>query len=216
MVLTKDQNKENHITITGVISSNFKFSHSHYSQKHYLAEVSIKRMSGSYDLLPIMCMEKGIDLSTDYTGRKITAEGIIKTYNIREDGKSKLKIFIDCKKHQIVSNEIPDRNEGILQGYLCKKPIYRMTPRGKTIADILVAVNRSHGRSDYIPGICWGGMADFIKDKEVGKKFTMAGRLQSRPYEKRTEDATVIKNAYEFSIMKIEEICHGNCFLATE
>ena len=162
-------------------------------------------------------------------GSKIIVKGQFRSYNSYENEKNKLILTVfakdiifeeDVDKEEIVSEEnkkVPVSNEVVLAGYICKKPIYRQTPFGREIADILLAVNRAYNKSDYIPSIAWGRTARFCQNLPTGTEVRIIGRVQSRKYEKKYEDGTVEeKVAYEVSISSLEVTNRDNEFIKKE
>ena len=182
----------------------------------YLFNLEIPRLSGNADVIPITISERLIanfELSID---KKVVVEGQFRSYNSYENERSKLVLTVfakeitECKEEEQEEVENPKEkvsNEVVLKGYICKKPIYRQTPFGREIADILLAVNRAYNKSDYIPCIAWGRNARFCENMEVGTEVKIVGRVQSRIYEKKFEDGTVEQRvAYEVSIGSLEVI----------
>ncbi len=203
-------NENNIVTVGGIIVSEPEFSHEIYDEKFYKFNIEIKRLSESSDILPIIVSERLLDLDTLKLGKIVNVEGQFRSYNQINDGKSKLILSIFAK--EITEKE--DSQEGILTlndatitGYICKTPIYRKTPLGRDICDILLAVNRTYKKSDYIPCILWGRNAKFCEKIPVGTRVKVSGRIQSRKYEKKYEDGTSKEmTAYEISVAKFSLI----------
>ena len=169
--------------------SDFTFSHEIYGEGFYMVDVSVERLSDSIDIIPLMVSERLLDVNGDYKGMYIVVNGQFRSYNRHEERKNKL----------VLSNQI------FLDGYICKEPIYRKTPLGREIADLLLAVNRPYGKSDYIPCICWGRNARFASNFEVGARCAVWGRIQSREYMKKISEEQLEKRvAYEVSVSKLE------------
>ena len=194
----------------GEIASEFEFSHEVFGEGFYMLELLVKRLSDSFDRIPVMISERLIDVTKDYRGEFIQISGQFRSYNRHEEKKNRLvlsvfareAVFADATDDKIKSNQI------FLDGFICKPPVYRKTPLGREIADMLVAVNRPYGKSDYIPCISWGRNARFAANFEVGSRVQIWGRIQSREYVKRLEDdRTEKRTAYEVSVSKLEEIC---------
>lgn len=165
--------------------------------------VLVKRLSGQGDLLPVTVSERLIADKDLKPGVTINAFGQFRSYNKLVDGKSKLMLTVFVRE---LLDDAPVKNPNniVLSGYVCKLPVYRTTPFNREIADILIAVNRSYNKSDYIPCIAWGRNARFAKNLAVGEKIAIAGRIQSREYQKRiTDDDIKIMTAYEVSISKL-------------
>ena len=204
--------ENNRVCIIGEIVSEFTFSHEVFGEGFYIANVSVNRLSDMVDVIPLMISERLIDVTKDYRGMKIEVAGQFRSYNRHEGTKNKLVLSIFVRELRFLEDdEMPEEqsksNQIFLDGYVCKPPIYRKTPLGREIADILVAVNRPYGKSDYIPCIAWGRNARFCQNLEVGAQVKIIGRVQSRQYEKKYEDGTSeMKVAYEVSICSLELI----------
>ena len=203
----------NHITLVGKVTSEKRFSHEIYGEKFYIFDLSIPRLSGNADNIPITISERLLPENELPIDSKISVEGQFRSYNSYQGEKNRLILTVFAKEITFIENqeeEIPvgkdiTTNEVVLDGYICKKPIYRKTPFGREIADILVAVNRAYNKSDYIPCITWGRNARFCEDMPIGTELKLVGRVQSRPYEKKHEDGTVeTRIAYEVSISSLE------------
>ena len=205
----------NHITLVGKITDEKKFSHEIYGEKFYTFDLSVPRLSGNADIIPVTISErlfKDEDLVID---KKIKITGQFRSYNSYENEKNRLILtvfakdieFLENQEEEIVASKDLISNEVVLIGYICKQPIYRQTPFGREIADILLAVNRAYNKSDYIPCITWGRNARYCSKMPVGTEVKVIGRVQSRAYEKKHEDGTVEqKVAYEVSISNLEVI----------
>ena len=205
-----------------------QFSHEIYGERFYLFDLSIPRLSGNADIIPVTVSERLINDEMMQIGTKLLIKGQFRSYNSYENEKNRLILTVFAKDiekieenaqenveneegNETTSNEFAKKdsitNEVVLVGYICKKPIYRQTPFGREIADILLAVNRAYNKSDYIPSIAWGRNARFCQNLEVGTEVKIVGRIQSRNYEKKYEDGTVVKKvAYEVSIGSLEVI----------
>ena len=199
--------ENNYLVLIGKIISDKTFSHEIYGESFYVFNLEVPRLSGNEDIIPITISERLIANFDLTIGRKVVIEGQFRSYNSYENEKNRLvltvfaKDIIDYKEEQEenVSNEV------VLNGYVCKKPIYRKTPFGREISDILLAVNRAYNKSDYIPCIAWGRNARFCENVAVGTEVRIVGRVQSREYEKKHEDGTVEKKvAYEVSVASLE------------
>ena len=193
----------NRVFISGEIVSDAVFSHEVYGEGFYEMTVSVKRLSGSSDELPVTVSERLIEEKSLKKGAGLKAYGQFRSYNKLVDGKSKLMLTVFVK--EVVDDaEVKNPNEIVLIGHICKPPVYRTTPFNREIADILVAVNRSYNKSDYIPCIAWGRNARFAKTLSVGEKIAVTGRVQSREYQKKISEYDVrILTAYEVSISKL-------------
>ena len=195
--------KNNKVFISGEIVSDAEFSHEGYGEGFYEMNVLVKRLSGQGDILPVTVSERLINSGALKVGSIVNALGQFRSYNKLVDGKSKLMLTVFVRE---LLDDAPVRNPNsiVLSGYICKPPIYRTTPFNREIADILIAVNRSYNKSDYIPCIAWGRNARFAKNLGVGEKIAISGRIQSREYQKRiTDDNVKTLTAYEVSISKL-------------
>ena len=210
--------ENNYLTLVGKVTGEKKFSHEIYGERFFTFNLSIPRLSGNADIIPVTTSERLINDEMLTEGKKLLIKGQFRSYNSYENEKNKLVLTVFAKDVQEVEenetseeNEIVKKemttNEVVLIGYVCKKPIYRQTPFGREIADLLLAVNRAYNKSDYIPTIAWGRNARFCQNLEVGTQVKIVGRVQSRMYEKKYEDGTVEqKIAYEVSICSLELI----------
>ena len=200
--------ENNQVTITGKVATEFSFSHEVFGEGFYMVEVEVKRLSNSEDRIPLMISERLIDVTQDYTGEYIMVHGQFRSYNRHEEQKNRLVLSVFVREISFMEEE-PDgtkTNSIWLDGYICKEPIYRKTPLGREIADLLLAVNRPYGKSDYIPCICWGRNARYASGFEVGEHVQLLGRIQSREYVKRISDTETEKRvAYEVSVSKLEK-----------
>lgn len=201
--------KNNQVEIMGEIISGFSFSHEVYGEGFYMMDISVKRLSDSYDIIPVMVSERLIDVTQDYEGKYIQIFGQFRSYNQHEDKKNRLVLSVFAREVEFVEDddETMKNNAIFLDGYICKLPVYRKTPLGREIADLLIAVNRPYGKSDYIPCVAWGRNARFASSFEVGDRILICGRIQSREYKKRiSENEFETRTAYEVSISKMEEV----------
>ena len=207
--------ENNHIILVGKVTSEKRFSHEIYGEKFYIFDLSVPRLSGNADIIPITISERLMVNEELPVNTKITVEGQFRSYNSYTEGKNKLILTVFAKNVTLLEdqeNEVEARkdfisNEVTLIGYICKKPVYRQTPFGREIADILLAVNRAYSKSDYIPCIAWGRTARFCENMEVGTEVKIVGRVQSRQYEKKYEDGRIEnKVAYEVSIGSLEVV----------
>lgn len=202
--------ENNRVCIIGEIVSEFTFSHEVFGEGFYIANVSVNRLSDMVDVIPLMISERLIDVNKDYRGMKIEVAGQFRSYNRHEGTKNKLVLSIFVRELRFIEeDEMPEEqsksNQIFLDGFVCKPPIYRKTPLGREIADVLVAVNRPYGKSDYIPCIAWGRNARFAGGLEVGSHLQVSGRVQSREYTKKIgEDEVERRVAYEVSVSKID------------
>lgn len=200
--------KNNQVTLSGEIVSNFEFSHEVYGEGFYTAMLASERKSGQKDIIPIMVSDRLIDVKADWAGRFVKISGQFRSYNKHEENKNRLilSVFVTRFEEWEEDGTIrpSDENHISIDGYICKPTNYRKTPLGREIADILLAVNRPYGKSDYIPCICWGRNARFAGGLEVGTRLQIEGRIQSREYQKRISDVEYeTRIAYEVSVSKL-------------
>lgn len=200
--------ENNQVSLIGTIETEFEFSHEVYGEGFYLAEVSVKRLSDSLDNIPLMVSERLINVHESHVGETIHAIGQFRSYNRHEEKKNRLILSVFVRELDFVNDEDAQKtNQIFLDGYICKTPVYRKTPLGREIADLLIAVNRPYGKSDYIPCICWGRNARFASNFTVGGHVQVWGRIQSREYMKKVEENDAVKRtAYEVSVSKLEYI----------
>lgn len=199
--------ENNQVTICGEIVSGFTFSHEFYGERFYLVDVQVARLSEIFDIIPVMVSERSIDVNENLIGVIIKVEGQFRSYNSHENEKYRLILSVFAQTVEFVEKvgKNAEANKVFLDGYICKAPVYRKTPSGREITDLLLAVNRPYGKSDYIPCICWGRNADYVSGFEVGTRLGIYGRIQSREYAKKLEDGSMEnKVAYEVSVSKLE------------
>jgi len=199
--------ENNQVSIVGEIISDFQYSHEVYGEGFYMVEVAVSRLSNFSDYIPLMISERLIDTSQSYIGQKVYVTGQFRSYNRHEELKNRLVLSVFVREIEFIEEETEEMksNQILLDGYICKDPIYRKTPLGREIADLLVAVNRSYGKSDYIPCICWGRNARFANTFKVGTRCELWGRIQSREYMKKiSEEESEKRIAYEVSVSKLE------------
>ena len=198
----------NKVSMVGEIASEFTFSHEVFGEGFYMVDVAVNRLSGQVDTIPLMVSENMIDVHKDYTGHTVECTGQFRSHNQHEGIRSRLKLSVFVRELHLTSPAPMDctkNNQIFLDGYICKPPIYRKTPLGREIADILLAVNRPYGKSDYIPCISWGRNARYASGFEVGARVRIWGRVQSREYTKKLSETECEKRiAYEVSISKLE------------
>lgn len=199
----------NQVTISGEIVSSFTFSHEIFGEGFYMIDVQVDRLSDRYDIIPVMVSERLVDVSQSLEGYLVRVSGQFRSYNRHEESRNRLVLSVFAREIEFVDDiaESSKTNQIFLDGYICKAPIYRKTPLGREIADLLLAVNRPYGKSDYIPCICWGRNARYAESLQVGDRIEVEGRIQSRTYVKRIDEETVEKRvAYEVSVSKIGQI----------
>ena len=202
--------ENNMVTISGKIVSNAEFSHEVYGEGFYFFILEVPRLSDSSDKIPVTVSERLIDRQKLEIGKVIEVEGQFRSYNnFNNNQGNRLILTVFAIDINFLEDEkkIKNPNQIFLNGYVCKKPIYRTTPFGREITDILLAVNRPYNKSDYIPCISWGRNARYSEGLVVGDNIKVWGRIQSREYQKKAESGDVIvKTAFEISVSKMEII----------
>ena len=197
----------NQVTIAGEIMGGFTFSHDVFGEGFYMMDIAVGRLSDSKDIIPVMVSDRLMDVKQDYTGAYVVIDGQFRSYNRQEESRTRLVLSVFSREIQILeelSGEVHP-NYIFLDGYVCKPPIYRKTPLGREICDLLLAVNRPYGKSDYIPCICWGRNARFAEGFQVGEHIQLSGRIQSREYQKKISETEFEKRtAYEVSVGRVE------------
>lgn len=196
--------ENNNITISGKIVSDLELSHEVYNEKFYKFYIKSERLSNQEDILPVIISERMINLDELEENKNIRIDGQFRSYNEQRENGNKLVLSIFVKGIEFIPDDDSlTQNDANFIGYVCKNPIYRKTPLGREIADVLIAVNRTYKKSDYIPCILWGRNAKYCENLEVGTKVKVNGRIQSRNYEKKLDENNIIKKtAYEVSVSK--------------
>lgn len=206
--------ENNRVHVNGKIVSGTRYSHEAFGESFYLMDISVKRGSGYVDIMPLMVSGRLLDTGVDHTGAVVSVEGQFRSYNCHEGKRDRLVLSIFVQEVGFLDREPEssrEDNQILLKGFICKAPVYRNTPLGREVADILLAVNRMYGKSDYIPCIAWGKNARMAGKLGVGQCISIQGRVQSREYRKQlSEERSEIRVAYEVSasMLKVEA---GNC-----
>jgi len=215
--LTNNLHETNIVEVTGKIVSPIEFSHEMYGEGFYNFYLEVPRLSETVDVLPITISERLIVNLDLKEGKYVKIFGQLRSYNRYVDGASKLVLTIFSRDIKLledekeIKEELKSPNEIFLDGYICKPPVYRTTPFGREISDLLLAVNRAYNKSDYIPCIAWGRNARFCDNILVGDHLKIWGRIQSREYQKKIkENEYETRVAYEVSISKLEYIANDN------
>ncbi|HIW48941.1 MAG TPA: single-stranded DNA-binding protein [Firmicutes bacterium] len=190
----------NQIMVSGSVAEPCRFSHRVYGESFYEFLLVTNRLSGTSDHLPVLFSARVSTLPK--VGEHVSVTGQIRSCNRMENGKNRLILRVFAKNIAFGTQE--DSNEVFLQGHLCKMPVHRVTPFGREICDVLLAVNRNFGKSDYIPCIFWGRNAQLAAEKEIGSLLKVWGRMQSRMYQKRLETGVEERTAYEVSASRVE------------
>lgn len=197
--------ESNNVTVYGTVTSKPEFSHEMYGEGFYTVYLEVPRLSDISDTLPVTISERlvlGLNIDVDST---LLVEGQLRSYNKYQEGNNKLILTVFARNLKPLEQEVKNPNQIYLDGYICKKPIYRTTPFGREITDMLLAVNRPYNKSDYIPCIAWGRNARFSENLKVGDRIRVWGRIQSRNYQKKvSEEEVITRTAYEVSISKME------------
>lgn len=201
--------ENNEVILIGKVVSGIKFSHKVYGEGFYTFELEVPRLSNSSDVLPVTISERILPATSNIQGKILEVVGQFRSYNQYEEGKNRLvlTVFILEAKEVTSADLAKNKNYIYLNGYVCKKPVYRTTPFGREITDLLLAVNRSYHKSDYIPCITWGRNARYAQNLVIGDHIQVWGRIQSRLYQKKLETGdSITKTAYEISIGKMETV----------
>lgn len=203
--------KENEIILHGRAAQSARPSHSNHGQTFWTFPLTVRRLSGTEDRLNVLAGEGVLDPAALSPGDEVTVRGEVRSFNNRSGQGSRLVITVLAR--QVVHQPGEDDNRLVLTGALCKPPICRRTPLGRDICDLMLAVSRRYGRSDYLPCISWGSLAQRCGCLDVGDTVRLEGRLQSRTYLKRLEDTEEERTAFEVSVMSMElgeETAGGN------
>lgn len=202
--------ESNNVTVYGTVTSKPEFSHEMYGEGFYTVYLEVPRLSEVSDILPVTISERLVLGLTIDVGTTLLVEGQLRSYNKYQDGNNKLILTVFARNIKASEQDIKNPNQIYLDGYICKKPVYRTTPFGREITDMLLAVNRPYNKSDYIPCIAWGRNARYSENLKVGDRIKIWGRIQSRQYQKKiSENEVVTRTAYEVSISKME-VCGSN------
>jgi primosomal replication protein N len=195
---------DNLVILEGHFISEPKFSHELFGEEFYTAEFCVNRLSDSKDILNLTLASRFLDQMEELKGCYARITGQLRSYNKIMEARNKLLLTVFVRYLEFPEVKADEPNTIVLSGYVCKTPIYRMTPFGREITDLLIAVNRHFNKTDYIPVIAWGRNAKFAKSMTVGDKVRIEGRLQSRVYTKTHADGSIEeKVAYEVSSSSI-------------
>ena len=200
--------ENNHAQVVGRVEDELKLSHEIYGEKFYVFTLGIPRLSGTNDNVKIMVSDRLLADMELAKGDLIEVSGQFRSYNDYENGDNRLVLTVFAKDiHRCEEDKGKNPNSLYLNGFICKEPIYRTTPFGREITDLLLAVNRSYNKSDYIPVIAWGRNARYCKNINIGDNIKVWGRIQSRIYQKHISEEEVIeKTAYEVSVSRMEMV----------
>lgn len=195
--------ENNTAKILGCVASEFIFSHEVNSERFYKVMVTVERESGNSDTLPVLISERLMDVKQDLTGEYLYVEGQIRSCNLPDGDKKRLVLSLFALD-AYTTDSVEPMNQVYLEGTICNHPTYRETPLGRKISDVILAVNRPYGKSDYIPCVVWGRNANVPFNLGQGGHIAVYGRFQSREYTKTIDDVSEVKTAYEVSVMKLE------------
>lgn len=194
--------QNNQVILLGYMADAFTFSHSVTEENFFTFTLEVERTSGTKDYLPIMISEKLIDKNESYMNKPVCVVGQFRSYNKKTEGATRIMLHIFAMDFYVTEDD-PYINEAYFSGYICKNPTYRTTPLGRQISDVMIAVPRKCGKSDYIPCVIWGRDAVCVSRMDIGTQITVSGRIQSREYQKQIDGVTETKMAYEVSVVKL-------------
>lgn len=192
----------NKVFIQGEVDSVPEYDHSVKDEEFYSFNLKVSRLSGQCDIIPVTIAKKMCIMAGLNVGMEISISGQFRSFNKLDGEKSRLILRVFAKEIGEYKEDL-DNNIIELSGYICKPVIYRVTPLNREICDVLLAVNRSNNKSDYIPCIAWGTNAQIVSGLDVPEKLKIVGRIQSREYNKSIGLEVVTKRAYEVSIAKL-------------
>ncbi|MBC7765805.1 MAG: single-stranded DNA-binding protein [Hyphomonadaceae bacterium] len=198
---------ENNVAhITGIVESELSFHHEVYGEAFYQFYLKVPRLSESFDSLPVTISERLILEEGITVGQRLSVLGQFRSYNNYITEGNRLLLTIFAREYTVLDPDsfVKNPNNLFVNGFLCKKPVYRTTPFGREICDLLVAVNRAYNKSDYLPCIAWGRNARYCENLAIGENIKIWGRIQSREYQKKTDEGTLTKIAFEVSVCKLE------------
>ncbi|MBO5339459.1 MAG: single-stranded DNA-binding protein [Oscillospiraceae bacterium] len=194
---------ENALTLHGRVAEQPRVSHQNHGQTFYVFPLAVCRLSGVEDRINVLAPQQMLDLCNVAEGDEVTVEGEVRSFNNRSGQGSRLVITAYARR--LVREQTEDENRLNLTGVLCKPPVFRRTPLGRDICDMMLAVNRRYGRADYLPCISWGTLAHRCAALDVGETVRLGGRLQSRTYTKRVGENEELRTAFEVSVMTMED-----------
>ena len=199
--------ENNTVEVAGEVVTEPIYSHEAFGEQFYIFSISVKRLSGMLDTIPVTISERAINIGEIRVGKRFKIYGQFRSFNKHMENEHRLILSVFARDIMELDDNQLDVNENYisLDGYVCKEPLYRKTPLGREIVDMLIAVNRSYGKSDYIPCISWGRNARYASGLDVGTHIKICGRIQSREYTKRiSETESEQRMAYEVSVSSIE------------
>lgn len=205
--MTNNIIENNTVQLIGEIAGEFVYSHEVFGEAFYSVDIKAKRLSEAYDKIPVIISERLLDIKQDLTGKCVEITGNFRSYNKHTESGNKLVLSVFVREIMILEEERDNVNVITLEGFICKEPIYRVSPLKREIGDVLLAVNRPYGKSDYIPCILWGRNAKMCKTLSVSDCIKITGRIQSREYQKKiSETETEARITYEVSVSKINTV----------
>ncbi len=203
----EEQLKSNIIRLVGTVHTELERSHELYGETFYLFSLAVQRLSDKTDYIQVTASERVIEDLALVPGTRIKVDGQLRSYNKQENSHNRLILTVFAQKVRLSDETCDDPNQIVLEGYICKKPVFRTTPFGREITDLLIAVNRLYNKSDYIPVITWGRNARFAGKLAIGEKIRLEGRFQSREYQKNfSETESETRIAYEVSVSRLERL----------
>lgn len=197
--------ENNQVELVGEIKKEAEYSHEVCGEGFYMISLKVPRISGNNDEIPVMVSDRMRNLGELHVGLRLRVYGQFRSYNRHEETGNRLILSVFAQEMEILDDMQSDfeKNTIFLEGYICKEPVYRITPLGREIADVLLAVNRAYGKSDYIPCIAWGRNARYVSSLGIGSHVQASGRIQSREYRKMiSEDEVETRTTYEVSVSK--------------
>lgn len=199
--------ENNSARLVGTIIEELKFSHSVLGEKFFETKICVQRKSENTDIIPVIISERIMNGEQNWYGKKVWLYGQFRSHNADDGNRRRLFLQFFVQEWHFADGEKYDKNDIALDGYIVKNPIYRETPSGYRICDLLIAVNRNYAKSDYIPCIAWGRTAVYAAALDVGTRIRIDGRIQSREYEKKlSETETEKRTAYEVSVLIMEVV----------
>ena len=202
--------ENNKIYIAGSIASSPVFNHQIYGESFYNIVVEVQRLSKQTDMVPVLISSHLLDIDLLKPDTLIEINGQVRSYNnLDKNEKKRLVVNVFAREARILQTleGIESYNDAFFDSFICKEPNFRITPFGREICDLLIAVNRAYKKSDYIPCICWGRNARYCENMKVGTRLKIWGRFQSREYEKKDHYGNIVtKTAYEVSVIKLEKV----------
>lgn len=193
------EHTNNRITLRGSLQTLPEFSHENHGRRFFRFMLEVPRLSGAVDVLPVIAEENILGQLDPCGGEMLTVSGQVRSHNLRVDGARRLQIFVFATS--VTAEDGEPINEVAVEGALCKEPIYRRTPLGREICDVMLAIPRAFHRADYLPCILWGRIAQQVSACHTSDRICIQGRLQSRVYSKLTPEGLIERTAYEISAL---------------